>query len=174
VRDLLQSPWRECLDAYLSYVNGEGEEPRALYDWPGTIEQDPHLGQDVMMARGCAEALWRCDPLTAACAAAIAISFRLGQWVGHLGANAEFCHQFRDIVGNPFRPVTFDPSWRTSTAHALAQGIYADRAFDRLPILADALQDAGCENADILTHCRDLQFAHVRGCWVVDLVLGKN
>jgi hypothetical protein len=80
----------------------------------------------------------------------------------------------RDIFGNPFRPVTLDPRWLTSDVVALAQGIYADRAFDRLPILADALQDAGCEQEDILTHCREPQLTHVRGCWVVDLVLGKS
>ena len=79
----------------------------------------------------------------------------------------------RDIFGNPFRPVAVDRSWLTSTVVSLAQGIYADRAFDRLPILADALQDAGCENADVLGHCRG-PGPHVRGCWVVDLVLGKE
>jgi hypothetical protein len=79
----------------------------------------------------------------------------------------------RDIFGNPFRPVAVDPSWRTSTVVTLAEGIYADRAFDRLPILADALMDAGCDNADILAHCRG-DGPHVRGCWVVDLVLGKS
>jgi hypothetical protein len=78
----------------------------------------------------------------------------------------------RDIFGNPFRPITVDPAWLTSTVLALAQGIYDDRAFDRMPILADALQDAGCDNDDILTHCRGTG-PHVRGCWVVDLVLGK-
>jgi hypothetical protein len=80
---------------------------------------------------------------------------------------------FRDILGNPFRPVTADPSWLTTTVVSLAEGIYADRAFDRLPILADALQDAGCENADILSHCRS-DGPHTRGCWVVDLLLGKE
>ena len=79
----------------------------------------------------------------------------------------------RCIFGNPFRPVAFDPSWLTSTVRALAEGIYEDRAFDRMPILADALQDAGCDNADILDHCRG-DGPHVRGCWVVDLVLGKE
>lgn len=79
----------------------------------------------------------------------------------------------RDIFVNPFRPVSFDPSWRTSTVVALAEGVYADRAFDRLPILADALEDAGCDQPDILTHCRG-PGPHARGCWVVDLILGKS
>jgi hypothetical protein len=79
----------------------------------------------------------------------------------------------RDLFGNPFRPVTLNSAWRTSNVTALAQSIYDDRAFDRLPILADALEDAGCDNADILNHCRQ-SGEHVRGCWVVDLVLGRE
>jgi hypothetical protein len=79
----------------------------------------------------------------------------------------------RDIFGNPFRPMSLDPSWLTSTVVSLARGIYAERAFDRLPILADALQDASCETADVLGHCRG-PGPHVRGCWVVDLLLGKS
>ena len=78
-----------------------------------------------------------------------------------------------DIFGNPFRPVAFDPRWRTADVTALARGIYEDRAFDRLPLLADALMDAGCDHADVLAHCRG-DGPHVRGCWVVDLVLGKE
>lgn len=79
----------------------------------------------------------------------------------------------RDVFGNPFRPAGFDPAWLTPTAAALAAGVYADRAFDRLPILADALQDGGCEDDDILAHCRG-PGPHARGCWVVDLVLNKT
>ncbi|MBN9121064.1 MAG: hypothetical protein J0I06_18250 [Planctomycetes bacterium] len=75
------------------------------------------------------------------------------------------------MFGNPFRPVAFDPAWLTSTVIALAAGIYEDKAFDRMPILADALQDAGCDSTDILNHCRG-SGPHVRGCWVVDLILG--
>jgi hypothetical protein len=78
-----------------------------------------------------------------------------------------------DIFGNPFRPVTLNPSWLTTTVHSLASGIYDDRAFDRLPILADALQDAGCDNEDILCHCRQTG-EHVRGCWALDLLLNKS
>ena len=79
----------------------------------------------------------------------------------------------REIFGNPFRPVECDPAWLTSDVVALARGNYEERAFDRMPILADALQDAGCDNEDVLTHCRDPKQVHVRGCWVIDLLLGK-
>ena len=72
----------------------------------------------------------------------------------------------RDIFGNPFRPVALDPHWLTADVVALARGIYDDRAFDRLPILADALIDAGCDNANILGPRRS-DGPHVRGCWVV-------
>ena len=83
-------------------------------------------------------------------------------------------HFFRDIFGNPFRPITFSPSWRTDTAVALARQMYDSRDFGAMPILADALQDAGCGSEDVLGHCRDATAPHTRGCWVVDLVLGKE
>jgi hypothetical protein len=82
--------------------------------------------------------------------------------------------RLRDIVGNPFRPVALEPAWLTADVVALARGIYDERAFDRMPILADALQDSGCANEDVLNHCRDPNQTHVRGCWVVDLLLGKT
>jgi hypothetical protein len=79
-----------------------------------------------------------------------------------------------EIVGNPFRPVQFSPAWRTDTALSLARHMYDTCEFSAMPILADALQDAECENEDVLNHCRDTSLAHVRGCWVVDLVLRKE
>jgi hypothetical protein len=82
----------------------------------------------------------------------------------------------RDIIGNPFRSATIRPdwlAWNDGTVRRIAQAIYDERAFDRMPILADALEDAGCDNADILNHCRN-GGEHVRGCWVVDLVLGRS
>jgi hypothetical protein len=87
------------------------------------------------------------------------------------------CGLLRDIFGNPFRPQTTVNSswfsWNCGIVPKLAQAIYDDRAFDRLPILADALEEAGCDNADILNHCRQ-PGEHVRGCWVVDLLLNKS
>jgi hypothetical protein len=79
----------------------------------------------------------------------------------------------REIFGNPFRPVTLEPSWLTSTVVSLARQIYESRDFSAMPILADALQDAGCDNENILNHCRGGS-GHVRGCFVVDLLLGKS
>jgi hypothetical protein len=79
----------------------------------------------------------------------------------------------REVFGNPFRPVMIDNSLRGITLTHIAAGIYTDCAFDRLPILADALEEAGCTDAEILSHCRQ-PGEHVRGCWVVDLILGKE
>jgi hypothetical protein len=82
----------------------------------------------------------------------------------------------RCIFGNPFRPVAVEPTWlawNAGTVLKLAQAIYDDRRFEDLPILADALVDAGCHDADILAHCRG-PGPHVKGCWVVDLLVGKQ
>jgi hypothetical protein len=68
---------------------------------------------------------------------------------------------------------TFDLSWLTPTVVAIAAGIEADRAFDGLPILADALEEAGCDDAELLAHCRR-NGPHARGCWVIDRILGRS
>jgi hypothetical protein len=89
------------------------------------------------------------------------------------GGKAAECGLVRCVFGNPYRPTAFDPKWLTPTVVALAGGIYAERAFDRMPILADALEEAGCDEAAILLHCRGTD-PHVRGCWVVDALIGKG
>jgi hypothetical protein len=92
-------------------------------------------------------------------------------WLDQLRTMARLMH---DIFGNPFREVKFNKLWRTDTVLTLARQMYASREFSAMPILADALQDAGCTNEGILSHCRDANQIHVRGCWVVDLVLDKK
>jgi hypothetical protein len=90
--------------------------------------------------------------------------------------DAEFrrlCDVLRDIFGNPFRPVTLDPAWPTRVAVGLAQGIYDERRFGDLPILADALEEAGWTDQNVLSHLRR-PTGHVRGCWALDLVLAKK
>lgn len=82
-----------------------------------------------------------------------------------------------EIVGNPMTPYRFEPHWRTEAVVGLARAIYAERAFDRFPILADALLDADCDEEAILRHCRGTEAhapdgpGHIRGCWVIDLIL---
>src|SRR5207237_4363510 len=94
-------------------------------------------------------------------------------------ARKQLARLLREIVGNPFKEPRFEESWRTSTVIELARGIFDDRAFDRLPILADALLDADCDEEAILRHCRGTELGvkeqpqHARGCWVVELILGR-
>jgi len=82
----------------------------------------------------------------------------------------------QDIMENPFRAVILDPSWsrwQDGTVVKLAQAIYDDRQFGDLPILGDALEEAGCMDGNILNHCRQPR-QHVLGCWVLDLLLGRK
>jgi hypothetical protein len=79
----------------------------------------------------------------------------------------------RDIFGNPFRAISIEPSCLTSTVIALANQMYDSRDFSAMPILADALQDTGWENEDVLNHCRHPS-EHVRGCWAVDKLLARE
>jgi hypothetical protein len=130
-------------------------------------------------------------PYYSASAAAYNVALPLGCWGGapafvapdeiargvHSNAGVEGiaqCGLLRDILGPlPFRPVAAHPTWLTYNVISLAQAIYGERAFDRLPILADALEEAGCTDADIMNHCRE-PGEHALGCWVVDLLLGKS
>jgi hypothetical protein len=88
---------------------------------------------------------------------------------------AEIAHAsiIRDIFGNPFRPLSTNPVWHTPTVKALAHTFFDEHDFGILPVLADALEDAGCDNTDILEHCRQ-PGEHFRGCWVIDLFLAKE
>jgi hypothetical protein len=167
----LQYPWgRLALD--LAEKHADGLVPRAkmtaahtsALKWvmrgvlPETTEEE------VMVSRATKSATWAALPDVWAAAETFIM---LPEY------RADEGRYFRDVVGNPFRPVAADERWLNSTVVALANGIYAERAFDRLPILADALRDAGCDSDDILAHCAE-PGPHVRGCWVVDLLLRKT
>jgi hypothetical protein len=87
---------------------------------------------------------------------------------------------FHDILSNPFAPVSLNSDWLTPTVTSLARVAYDNRSLPSgeldpslLAILADALEESGCTNADILNHCRG-PGPHVRGCWVIDFLLGKE
>lgn len=82
--------------------------------------------------------------------------------------------KYAELLREIIRPPHADPfadKWRTETVRLLAEGIHADQSYDRLPILADALEEAGCDNAELLNHCRG-PGPHVVGCWALELVRG--
>ena len=79
----------------------------------------------------------------------------------------------RHVFGNAFRPVIADPGWRTANITALARTIFEERRFDDLPVLADALEEVGCADAELLAHCRG-GGEHVRGCWALDVVTERS
>jgi hypothetical protein len=115
------------------------------------------------------------------------VAFRLTAWSSFGGYDAAegalalspgeayrgFCHLLRCVFGNPFRQPAARAAWKTAAVLALARAVYDERRFSDLPILADALEEAGCDNADLLAHCRG-PGPHVRGCWAVDLLLAKS
>ena len=113
-----------------------------------------------------------------------------GKGLGEAAAKVrhrELCDLFREIIGNPFAPRTAVPVWMQTAvrpppgwlirisepARAIATAIHRDQAYDRYPILADALEEEGCTDEDLLLHLRIPQ-VHARGCWALDLILGKN
>jgi hypothetical protein len=86
------------------------------------------------------------------------------------------CAVVRELFGNCFRRPGINPLWLQfgdGAVMKLAQGVYAEGAFDRLPVVADALEEAGCDDAALLGHCRSGD-RHYRGCWAVDALLGKT
>lgn len=84
----------------------------------------------------------------------------------------EACDAVRDILGNPFRPVNFDPRWRTALVTSLAREMARSRDHSAMPVLADALEDAGCTNETVLRHARGDR-PHFPGCWLVEAVLSR-
>lgn len=189
---LLTSPEsRAAVEAAERYADGHcsKEELRAITDSAATIYQqwptsDPrfmaglsavHLSHCCRGNHGNAEhTMYASDDVPKAVALTTDASEGSEAWYSaRQGEQRILADLYRCVIGNPFRPLTFAPQWRTDNVLGLAQAIYEDRAFDRLPILADALEDAGCDSADLLNHCRG-QGPHARGCFVVDLILGRE
>ena len=112
------------------------------------------------------------NAVTSALQTAVEIAMRK-DGLSNLGAWRELRLPVSDVTGNPFQPVAFDPRWRSEHTVGIASKMYDDRDFAAMPILADALEEAGCDSESILNHCRE-PGVQVCGCWVVDLVLGKS
>jgi hypothetical protein len=180
---------RQAVEVAERYADG-----RATDEELETASDAAHAVWDADMKRAARAGKWDRRsrlPYYSASAAAYNVAIPLGWWGGapafvapdeiargaHANVDAEGmaqCVLLRDILGPlPFRPLAVEPTWLTSNVASLAHTAYDERAFDRLPILADALEEAGCTDAELLAHCRQ-PGEHVRGCWVVDLVLAKS
>jgi hypothetical protein len=132
--------------------------------------------EDEARANFCLDAAYEalCVARSAADAALVCVAEDMD--IDSIPAGLQLPDLFREIFGNPFQWKIADPiwlSWNDGAVRKLAQAIYDNRSFDLLPILADALEDAGCTDTDILTHMRGPR-PHVCGCWAVDLILGKD
>jgi hypothetical protein len=190
----LSEPQLELLKATEAYCEGAVSEAELREGWeqlPHPFEWDSGAGGDtseeylyeaVVHAAGPPysynewDELLEPDSVPHASAVMTSLSLALGQrrlWNEDEALKQTGRWLVEDIFGNPYRPVKFNPKWRTEHTVGLAAKMYDDRDFRAMPILADALEEAGCDIADILTHCRE-PGVHVRGCWVVDLVLGKG
>lgn len=143
---------------------------------PPADDQEHQFGSYTLSHGSRSRAEWACRAglSTPAWDAAAGVIDALDGAIWDDGATNRGAAYLREIFGNPFRPVAFDPAWRTIAAVAIANHVYESRDFSAVPILADALQEAGCDRDDVLTHCRDEKAAHVRGCWVIDLILEKG
>jgi hypothetical protein len=153
---------RNDVEAVLSYV----------------LEPSSHEGEQLLA--------WAAAQVSQASAFDAALAARTGlvEITGGADVEKEFpddlkseCNILRDVMGNPFRPSpVIDASvlsWNDGSVQRLAHEIYDKRYFDRLPLLVNTLEAAGCTNSDMLSHCRE-PASHWRGCWLMDLVLGKN
>lgn len=195
---LLEDPrCQQALEVYDSYANGLcGRAAMGKAHRNAEAAFDPYNGRRLneqgiwsgdpwvqFYARGAVRATGRSDAWEAARQArsAAALAMQIGATVpgkeAYLAEEVRQLALLHDIFGNPFRPSPPLPpavlTWNDGTIPRIAQAIYEERAFDRLPVLADALEEVRCHDAHILRHCRQ-PGEHVRGCWVVDLVLGKQ
>ena len=188
-------PIREAVDAAEQLSDGlspAGQLTRFHRPWEEFRRElssntiDPHGGSTVLLPDSLGLVLVQIVSSPEAGSAARGVlyddlqSYFIGTWKdGRQEPRAE-CQLLQEVFGNPFRPVTASPSWRSPQVVALAQAAYDNRSLPagtldpaRLAVLADALEDAGCTDADLLGHLRG-PGPHVRGCWAVDLVLGKG
>jgi hypothetical protein len=175
---------RRCLKAYGRFANDEAALDEILLELPDTPLGIAHLGNALawevsdFVAKDSATKVWKNatederlewgffgigppDPL----------------WQStHKKVWDEYPLLLREIIGDPFRPASSYPAWlprSRSTVTRIAQTIYEERRFQDLPVLADALEEEGCDDVRLLDHCRQ-KGEHALGCWVVDLLLDKK
>ncbi len=167
---------RQALELVEAWVDVPelGSDLRLAYDRAnaGLARRDAEGNLNVYLARRAAVDVAKTDPLTWREHGCARSALSGGTRMSEEAVRQVEVALVRDIAGNPFRPVTFAPEWLTPTVVGLATATDQTRDYTRLPILADALEEAGCDVADVLGHCRD-PGPHARGCWVLDGLKGR-
>jgi hypothetical protein len=184
VRDLLDDPQSSlCIDRVEQWADGPETHrcgPRG-WDWSAQLGDVARALSRRDSLRGAKEAALRAllflgsGTLGSSDLVCVAAGRRAGQpnlEAAYRAERAAHADLLRCLFRSTLNMVTFDLAWRTSTVVALARGMYESNDFSPMPILGDALQDAGCDSDDVLDHCRAV-VTHTRGCWVVDLAIGK-
>lgn len=181
IRHLLDSADLIWFDAYASWVNKQGSHPGQFCAKEEVAMLDRPTSE-YFWARRFAEAIHLDNPLVAACyagASAADDGFRYTPdevfeecKIRSSIIRKEFCDEFRDVAGNPFQPIVVNPLWQTEAVLAIAQSIDREGAFGQLPIVADALQEAGCDDERVLSHCQS-SGPHVPGCWLINMLLQR-
>jgi hypothetical protein len=176
--DLASDEQRRAVETAERYAEGEADTEQLRRAWQQSAPP------------GCTTASqYEHEPLLGAVAQVVArtAEVRRRQWASASGPARDeiarraaedprrLCDAIRDVAGNPFRPVSIDPHWLDANGgqvRAVARGIAEEGRFADLPVLADALEDAGCSDEQVLSHAR--QPAHYRGCWLLDAIVGKS
>lgn len=160
------APCRRAMDIAEAYADGGAtdDELRSIHAEATASLLEAEIRETVSAAAGAAAATADPDPRRAAWYAAA--------WSGEIDGPSPVATLVDDVFGNPFEPTSIDPDWLTPSVRNLAWQVDHEADFDLLPDLGSALQTAGCDNPNLLMHCQDTG-GHTRGCWVVDLILGK-
>jgi hypothetical protein len=157
----------ECLRPRCSYLS---ERTRSYVNWQQSHPDEAPADQPQIRDSGLAEHMRR--GAAKAVVQVVAVTRESPSRLGGIPP-ARQAALLREVVGNPFRPVPVSPAWLTADVLRLAADAYQNNALEQLPILADALEEAGCDASELLAHLRG-PGPHVRGCWALDLVLGRS
>ena len=144
------------------------EQVRAIFKAAEAVTRAPHSSSSESQREAASAAYAACEP-----AYVTDCLLHIDTAKGETTLSRQVAHLLREIIGNPSRPVAFLADWRTQKVVELATQIYDTRDFTKMPRLAEALADAGCEDEAILSHCRGAG-PHVRGCWCLDGLLGVH
>jgi hypothetical protein len=170
--DLIPSePSRTAVEASEEYADGQIQRKKLLQLRERARQKDSNLAEWAVMAATRPQ-------IATAWLARLAVDARRRPGICRAYApshqlSPEQCGHLRDLFGPLlFRSVILDPGWLNPAVARVAQAIYAERRFQDMPVLADAFLDAGCDNEEVLAHCRSPD-PHVKGCWLLDLLLDK-